>query len=294
MVVPSTNNATERIPLILQERARASNDPQDRTLAKLSNQGYFKSIKAAKAQYWRFFLADATPRAIWTAKKLAIGRVMSRFPNHPHVTSLAEVNKALLLHLFPLKPLPIVPSILRLHKGCGPLLPSKISATLWKCSSSSTPGPDTIPYSMWKRVHFMVPQLLRDLLGPLQKGGYYPVAMKKANGIVLDKPGQSSYDSRASFRVIVLLQTMSMILQRVIASHLSLVARSLNLVYHNQCGSLPALSSFDAALSLVDTVRTLQCPGLKVSTILLNIKGGFDNVNASILCSSLKKAGFPH
>lgn len=46
----------------------------------------------------------------------------------------------------------------------------------------------------------------------------------------------------------------------------------------------------------MDIVRTLQRPGLKVSTLFLHIKGGFNNVNASILCSSLKnmKAGVPH
>ena len=111
---------------------------------------------------------------------------------------------------------------------------------------------------------------------------------------MLDKPGKPSYDSPTSFRVIVLLQTVSKILERIVTSCLSLVARSLKLVHHNQYGSLPALSSFDTALSSVDTVRTLQRPSLKVSTLFLYIKGGFDHVNASILCSSLKKAEVPH
>jgi len=118
--------------------------------------------------------------------------------------------------------------------------------------------------------------------------------MKKANGIVLDKPGKPSYDSPASFRVIVRLQTVSKILERVVASCLSLTARTLKLVHSNQCRSLRALSSFDVAISLVDTVRTVQRPGLRVSTLFLDIKGGFDNVNASILFSSLKKAEVPH
>jgi len=224
----------------------------------------------------------------------AIGRVTPRLPNLPNATSPEEVNNALLAHLFPPNPLPIVPSILRPHKGYDTLLPSDISAALRKCSSSSAPGPDTIPYSIWKRVHIAALRHLLALLGPLLKVSYYPVSRNKANGIVLDKPGKPSYDSPASFRVIVLLQTVSKILERIVRSRLSLVARSLKLVYHNQCGSLPALSSFDAALSLVDTVRTLQRPGLKVSTLFLDIKGGFDNINASIMCSSLMKAGAPH
>jgi len=275
-------------------KARTSDDPQDRVIAKLSNQGYFKAIKAAKAHHGRSVLADATPRTLWTAKKFAVGRVAPRFPNLPDATSPEEVNQVLLRHFFPPKPLPIVPSILRPYKGCDPLLPGEITAALRKCSSSSTPGPDTIPYSVWKRVHLTVPWLLTDLLGPPKKFGYHPVSMKKANGIVLDKPSKPSYDSPASFRVIVLLQIVSKILERVVASRLSLIAWTLKLVHGKQCGSLAALSLFDAAISLVDTVRTLQRPGLRVSTLFLDIKGGFDNVNSSTLCSSLKKAGVPH
>ena len=123
--------------------------------------------------------------------------------------------------------------------------------------------------------------------------GHHPVSMKKAYGIGHDKPGKPSYDSPRSFSVIVLLQTVSKIFERVLASHLSLLARSLKLLRHNQCASLPALSSFDTALTLVDTVRTLQRPGLHVSTLFGDIKGGFDNVNASIQCSSFKRTEFP-
>src|SRR5205807_2615223 len=64
-------------------------------------------------------------------------------------------------------------------------------------------------------------------------------------------------------------------------------------IHRNQCGSLPALSSFDACLSLVDTVRTLQRPGLKVSSLFLDIKGGFDNVDSSVLTSFLSSKGTP-
>jgi len=147
---------------------------------------------------------------------------------------------------------------------------------------------------MWKRVHLIAPRLLTELLGPLLMFGYHRVSMKKANSIVLNKPGKPSCDSPASDRVIVLLQTISKILERVIAACLSLVARVLKLVDHNQCGSLPTLLSFDVALSLVHTVRTLQCLRLKASPLFLDIKGGFNNVNASILCSALKKARVPH
>ena len=115
-----------------------------------------------------------------------------------------------------------------------------------------------------------------------------------ANGVVLDKPGKPSYDSPSSFRIIVLLQTVSKILERIVASRLSAIARYVGLLHRNQCGSLPSLPAFDACTTLIDSVRTLQRPALKVSLLFLDIEGGFDNVDANILCSSLRSKGVNH
>jgi len=41
---------------------------------------YFKCIKKVKRDNWSSFLASATPQTLWTAKKLAVGRPLSRFP----------------------------------------------------------------------------------------------------------------------------------------------------------------------------------------------------------------------
>ena len=116
---------------------------------------------------------------------------------------------------------------------------------------------------------------------------YHPPSLKNANGIVLDKPGKASYDSPSSFRIINLLKTVSKILEQVMTVRLSAIARSRGLLHPNQCGSLPGLSSTDACLTLTHEIRTLQRPRLKVSTLFLDIKAGFDNVDASILRARL-------
>jgi len=74
---------------------------------------------------------------------------------------------------------------------------------------------------------------------------------------------------------------------------LSAIARSKGLLPHNQCGSLPGLSSYDACLTLTHEVKTLPRPRLKVSTLFLDIKAGFDNVNASTLRTRLLASHVP-
>ena len=60
--------------------ACSSHLPADRAAANLSKKGYFKAIKAAKGAHWRSLLASATPRSIWTVKKLSLARLAPRFP----------------------------------------------------------------------------------------------------------------------------------------------------------------------------------------------------------------------
>jgi hypothetical protein len=117
--------------------------------------------------------------------------------------------------------------------------------------------------------------------------------MKKANGIVLSKPGKPDYRSPASFRIIVLLETVSKILERIVATRLAAQARSSGLLHPHQCGSLSGLGCFDAITTLTHEVRLLQAAKLKVTTLFLDIKGGFDNVNSNRLAHILKKGSTP-
>jgi len=89
----------------------------------------------------------------------------------------------------------------------------------------------------------------------------------------------------------VLLQTFSKILERIINSRLSCVAGVAGLLNPHQCGSLAGLLVSDATTTLTHEIRTLQMAGRKVSTLFLDIKGGFDNVNPSTLCNMLKSKG---
>ena len=98
----------------------------------------------------------------------------------------------------------------------------------------------------------------------------------------------------SSFCVIVLLQTVSKILERVIASCLSPLAPIAGLVKRNQCDPLPSLSTLNICAALSLEIRPLQRPALKASTLFLDIKGGFDNISCLVLTSLLRYKGIPH
>jgi len=228
---------------------------------------------------------------VWTAKKVAVGRPPPRFPELPGASTPPELNRALLDHFFPGEPVGFPNTVLLPFSDCPPLSQDEVCRALARSSPSSAPGPDSTPNSVWKRVHRVAPHLIHDLLAPLVSYGSHPLTLKRADGIVLDKPGKPSYASPSSFRVIVLLQTFSKILERIMNSRLSCVARATGLLDPHQCGSLAGLSASDAVTTLTHEVKTLQIAQRKVSTLFLDIKGGFDNVNPSTLCGILRAKG---
>jgi len=71
----------------------------------------------------------------------------------------------------------------------------------------------------------------------------------------------------------------------------SCVACVKGLIDPPQCGSLAGLSVADACTTLTHEIRTLQMDKRKVSTLFLDIKGGFDNLNSSTLGSMMSARG---
>jgi len=264
-----------------------------REIAGTSKAGYFKAIKAAKNKHWSSFLLTATPQSLWTAKRFIYGRAQPRFPSLPGAETPQQMNEVLLDHFFPPKEPFSPPPRLRPHNSVPPLTTEEIAAALSKFSPTSAWGPDGIPYSTWKQVNKVNPSILLQIHAPLILLGYDPASLKSSNGVVLDKPGKPSYESPASFRIIVLIRTFSKILERIIAARLLTTARLKGLLHPNQCGSLPALSTYDACLTLTNDVRTLQRPRLKVSSRFLDIKAGFDNVDNNTLARILREGGRP-
>ena len=242
--------------------------------------------------HWAEYLSSLSPSSVWETKKLACGRQPSRFPSFHGKDTPDGINLALLDHFFVAPPPPTLADVnLSPYSDYFPISQEEIASALAKSSSSASPGPDAISYDVWKKVHKSCPALLTNLIGPLLQYGHHPSSLKKANGIVLDKPGKASYDSPASFRVIVLLETLSKIIERITASRLSLLARSCGLLHPHQTGSLPGLSTFDATATLAHEVRLLQRLDLKVSSLFLEIKGGFDNVDSSQLSAAPRAKG---
>ena len=154
--------------------ARKHDTPYMREVAGTSKAGYFKAFKAAKNKHWSSFLLAATPQSLWTAKRFAYGRAQPHFPSLPGAESPLQMNEVLLDHFFPPKEPFSAPPRLRPHRSATPLTTDEIASALSKCSPTSAPGPDGIPYSTWKQVNKINPSILLHILAPLVSPGISP------------------------------------------------------------------------------------------------------------------------
>jgi len=144
--------------------AREHDTPHMREVASTSKAGYFKAIKAAKNRHWSSFLLTATPQSLWMAKRFAYRGAQPRFPSLPGAETPLQMNSILLDHFFPPREPFSPPPRLRPCKSVPPLSTDEIAAAVSKCSPTSAPGPDGIPYSTWKQVNKINPSILLHIL----------------------------------------------------------------------------------------------------------------------------------
>ncbi|KAH0611643.1 uncharacterized protein H6S33_010908 [Morchella sextelata] len=258
---------------------------------KAARNAYFNAIKKAKQDHWNAFIANADTKDVWRLKKMA-NRTEDKIPTLPNSPTPTLLNNNLINAFFP--PRPEGPSPSPIHFPNTPLItPNEVQTALGPTSNLSAPGPDTIPYSVWKGIHRANPRIIPALLNPLIQHGYHPLSLKTANGVILAKPNKPDYSSPAAYRIIVLLQTFSKILEKIITLRLAVIAKAVGLLHNHQCGSVSGLSTGDAVTTLIHETRAMQLAKLKVSTLFLDIKGGFDHVLKQHLASTLSAKHTP-
>ncbi|KAH0602248.1 uncharacterized protein H6S33_009889 [Morchella sextelata] len=258
---------------------------------KAAKNAYFNAIKQAKQEHWNSFVSNASSQDLWRLKKMA-SKMEDHVPSLPNSPTPTLLNKNLINAFYPPRTEAPSPPPIN-YQDVTPITPEKVQNVLKTTSNLSAPGPDTIPYSVWKRIHKANPLIITSLLNPLLAHGYHPLSLKRANGVILAKPGKTDYSSPTAYRIIVLLQTFSKILEKIVTLRLAKIATTTGLIHPHQCGSIAGLSTADAVTTLIHETKAMQLAKLKVSTLFLDIIGSFDHVLKQTLARLLAAKSVP-
>lgn len=182
---------------------------------------------------------------------MAIKDKIPKLLTFPDASTSQDINNVMLNHFFPLQA-NLIPSSNPLWFPNSPLIsPNEVSKALAASFNNSAPGPNTFPYLVWKQVHCVNPFLILSLLSSLLQTGYHPKALKHDFGVVLSKPNKPDYNSPAVYRIIVLLETVSKILEHIVTYCLTTHTRASGLIHPHQCSSIIDLSTAHTATTLM-------------------------------------------
>ena len=124
------------------------------------------------------------------------------------------------------------------------------------------------------------------------KVGYWPTHFKSSTTIIIPKPNKASYNMPKSFRLIVLLNMLDKLIEKVIGDRLQFHVISNNFIYQSQLGGLKYKSTTNTSIVLIHFICMGWVKNLSTSTLAFNIAQFFLLLNHHFLTLILRKAEF--
>ena len=109
--------------------------------------------------------------------------------------------------------------------------------------------------------------------------------------VVIPKPNKQSYNSPKLFRLIVLLNMLDKLIEKVTGKRLQFLTTSNDFIHPNQLGGLKFKSMTDAGVALTHIIWSSWIKNLLTSTLAFNIAQFFLSLNHCLLTLILKKVG---
>jgi hypothetical protein len=112
----------------------------------------------------------------------------------------------------------------------------EVKYAIFKLSAKKTSGPDRLSFRVLREAYAAVPDLFDYLYPVLMTNGYHPKCFKKATGVILKKPQAAkpfyrNYALPKAYRVILLLNYLAKVMEKIVARRLAVMAKFKTLLY---------------------------------------------------------------
>jgi ribonuclease HI len=269
---------------------------------KRTRNDYFKSIRKAKEESWTNFLNEAKGADIFKALRYCRPRKVQRTPVLEHqdrtATTFAEKAQMMREVLFP--PLPNAPPVpleeivfQRQPILWEPATEKEVRNAIFTSSPSKAPGPDGISFLCLQHAYTAAPKLFNTLYTKLADAGYHPKCWREATGAIIPKVNKPDYGIPKAYRIVALLNCLGKILEKMMATRLSYLAETEDILHPEQIGGRKQRSAVDAVMALVHDIEMGKSNKWVTSVLMLDVKGAFDNVSRARLLKTMRELGLP-
>ena len=170
---------------------------------------------------------------------------------------------------------------------------NKFKSAISKCSNSLAPGPDKLSWHHLKII-LQNKACLTNIINITDSCinlGYWPNYFKVSTTIVIPKPNKTLYDQLKAFHLIVLLNILGKLIEKVVVKRLQFMVASNEYIYLSQLGGLKFKSTSDAGIALTHIVWSGWAKGKSTSSLAFDISQFFQLLNHKLLTLILEKAG---
>jgi hypothetical protein len=174
----------------------------------------------------------------------------------------------------------------------APITAEEAHALLSRTSNTSSPGDSGIGWELLKRGWGPAAETFTSVYNACLTLGHHPAVWKNAVVVVIPKPDRPDYTQAKAHRPISLLETMSKLLEKVVAQRMQHDIVTEELIPTTQFGGRRHSSCLDAGLTLLHDVQAAHSAGLKCGIVLFDVKGFFDHVNHARLVQVVRQMGF--
>ena len=265
---------------------------------------YYYEIKLAKSKCWNNFLENAKDKDIFKAFQYTKQTRVEKLPilqyqtenRHLKAVTFNEKCDAFMKVLFTKPPSSKEPTWANYQDSKKWTWPEinkdEIKTAIFTSSIKKAAGPDTISFLIIQKIYQVLEDRFYKLYKALIESGYHPKCWKEAIGVILKKPNRKATIPK-SYRVISLLNCLGKVAEKIIATRLSFLAESTDLLDSDQIGGRRQKSAIDAVLSLVHDIQLAKHEKKVTSILFMDIKGAFDHVSGNQMLKICQKLQLP-
>ena len=289
-------------------------DPTNEELAKsarTARNARRNALREAKQSYTMLKLQQTNPRDVWKVlrqSKPAHTKAIPPLDDCDRIRQETFEGKCNTLRsaLFPApaagSDIPnLRPPKADLRESFTSVTPGEIRSAINRCNRNSACGYDRIPYLVIDKAHAHRPDLLTHLFESSITIGYFPVAWKRANCVVIPKGGKHDPHMPRSYRPISLLSNISKVFEKLVAKRIAQAAIEVGALSSTQFGAIENRSAIDALFAIThpasEALATRVRPGRARPdrpTLLTNdIRGAFNNTDPTRLVRIMQARRMP-
>jgi ribonuclease HI len=164
---------------------------------------------------------------------------------------------------------------------------------IFTSSPKKAPGTDRLSFAILRRAYNAESRIFYLLYRALFAAGYHPKGWREAIGVILPKANKKDYSLPKAYRVISLLNCLGKAFEKILATRLSYLAETGDLLQETQIGGRKQKSALDACLLLQSKVQEAWEKKHTTALLFVDVKGAFDHVSANQLLAMCKKLKLP-